>query len=172
MKTILAIMALLLSASVVQAEPATITRATELRGTAAINGPVLGPLPVGATVELVSTAGGWARVQTSDGKEGFVRKLNIKPGIGGEVAKANKGEKPAAAIGGIATLGNVMRTGSSSAVVTTGVKGLSKEDIARATPNPAEVAQLEQYAVKPEEARAAANTARLVAQNLPLEGQQ
>ena len=39
----------------------------------------------------------------------------------------------------------MVRTGTTKSAATTGVKGLSKEDIARSVPSPAEVKKLDSY---------------------------
>lgn len=151
--------ALALAAGALQAQTATLARSSELRAKPLLNAPVLATLASGAAVELLGNDGGWSRVRTPDGKVGFVRLLNVRvtgaPGAAG-----------GSAVAGLGTLGNVLRTGSTGAVATTGVKGIDKDDIAKSTPNLAEVDIMERYAVSEAEARKAAKSVKLQEQTV------
>ncbi len=157
MKTYGSGLMLLLAATLASAEPAKLVRSSELRAKAAIDAPVQATLSEGAAVELLSTEGGWSRIKTADGKSGFVRMLNVRPNSAGSNSSP---------LSGIGILGGVARTGSTGATATTGVKGITKDDLARAEPNPADVAQLERYAVNANDARATAKAGKLVAQTV------
>lgn len=150
-------LALLLAIGSAQAEPATLVRASELRAKPALDATVLATLPEKAQVDLQGNEGGWSKVKTADGKVGYVRLLNVRPnGAGGSSSN------------GLATLGTAVKSGSTTSVATTGVKGVTKEDIEHATPNPAEVKQMDRYAANEADARQAAKAGKLVAQNVPL----
>ncbi|HWM41826.1 MAG TPA: SH3 domain-containing protein [Burkholderiales bacterium] len=117
------------------AEPANVIRATELKQEPATDSATLAALPENASVEALERKGGWTRVKTSSG-EGWVRMLALryKPGT----AKAGDS--------GAKELFNVARTGSSGTQTTTGVRGLSAEQIANAQPNLAEMNKLKEFA--------------------------
>ena len=117
------------------AEPASVIRATELKQEPATDSATLAALPENAPVEALERKGGWTRVKTSRG-EGWVRMLALryKPGT----AKAGDS--------GAKELYNVARTGSSGTQTTTGVRGLSAEQISNAQPNPAELNKLNEFA--------------------------
>jgi hypothetical protein len=117
------------------AEPASVVRATELKQEPATDSATLAALPENASVEALERKGGWTRVKTSRG-EGWVRMLALryKPGT----AKAGDS--------GAKELYNVARTGSSGTQTTTGVRGLSAEQISNAQPNPAEMNKLQEFA--------------------------
>ena len=69
---------------------------------------------------------------------------------------------------GMKSLFNIARTGSSGTTVATGVRGLDKEQIANAKPNPAELKKLAGYAVgKPEAEQFAHSGPELRAQPVP-----
>jgi len=117
------------------AEPANVIRATELKREPATDSATLAALPENAAVDALERKGGWTRVKTSSG-EGWVRMLALryKPGT----AKAGDS--------GAKEIYNVARTGSSGTQTTTGVRGLSAEQIGNAQPNPAEMNKLKEFA--------------------------
>jgi Bacterial SH3 domain len=116
------------------AEPASVVRATDLKREPATDSATLAALPENASVEALERKGGWTRVKTSSG-EGWVRMLALryKPG------SAKAGDS------GAKELYNVARTGSSGTQTTTGVRGLSAEQISNAQPNPAEMEKLKEF---------------------------
>ena len=124
------------------AEPATVIRATELKKEPAADAATLAELPDNAAVDALERKGGWTRVKSASG-EGWVRMLALRFGGPGEAKKGDSG---------VSQLFNVARTGSSGTQVTTGVRGLDPEMLAKAQPNPAELAKMEQFAVTPEAA--------------------
>jgi hypothetical protein len=117
------------------AEPASVVRATDLKQEPATDSTTLAALPENASVEALERKGGWTRVKTSSG-EGWVRMLVLryKPG------SAKAGDS------GAKELYNVARTGSSGTQTTTGVRGLSAEQISNAQPNPGELNKLAEFA--------------------------
>lgn len=139
------------------AAPATVVHSSQFRSKPLIDAPILATIAEGESVELLGNDGGWSRIKTSDGKIGFVRLLNIRPVTAGKSNSA----------AGIGTLGNVVRTGSTGAIATTGVKGMTKDDVAKSTPNPAEVSQMERYAISTDQARNAAKSVKLAEQAVP-----
>jgi len=150
---------LMLAAGNLHAAPASVARASELKSKPAIDAAKLGDLSEGEQVEHLGNEGGWSKVKTAQGKTGYIRMLNLH--FATNASNSN-------AVGGLATLGNVARTGSNTNVATTGVKGVTKEDLDKAIPNPEEVANMEKYAVSADEARKTAKTAKLTPQNVPM----
>ncbi len=136
------------------AEPATVVRNSELRSKPYLDAPTLAKLAEGTKVERIANLGGWSKIKLSNGKTGYVRLLNLR------IAQATDKNKIASAN----KLGNVIRTGSTGTLATTGVKGITKEDLAKATPRPDEVAKMENYAISTEAARETAKTVKLSAQ--------
>lgn len=150
-------LALILAIGSAHSEPATLVRASELRAKPALDAAVLTTLPEKAQVDLQGNEGGWSKVKTADGKVGYVRLLNVRPvGAGGSSGT------------GLAALGTAVKSGSTTSVATTGVKGVTKEDIEHATPNPAEVKQMDRYAANEADAKQAAKAGKLTAQTVPL----
>ena len=150
------LLALLFFPLLAAAEPATLIRTTELKKEPAADAAMVVELPENTAVETLERRGGWTRVKTASG-EGWVRMLALRFG-GPGVAK--KGDS------GMSKLFNVARTGSSGTTVTTGVRGLDPEMLAKAQPNPAELAKMEQYAVTPQAAAGFAAKGKLQARQV------
>jgi hypothetical protein len=139
------------------AEAATVIRATELKRTPATDAESAGQLAENAKVEALERQGGWTRVRTAGGVEGWVRMLALRyEGAGA----ARQGDS------GVAQAINVARTGTSGTQVTTGVRGLDAEQIANAKPNPAELKKLERYSAGKDAAAAFAERGQLRAQQV------
>jgi hypothetical protein len=134
------------------AEPATVIRATELKKQPATDAPTVAPLAEQAKVDALERKGGWTRVKTEAGAEGWVKMLALRYAGTGEAKAGDSGVTQAL---------NVARTGSSGAQATTGVRGLDPEQLAGARPNPAELKKMEGYAVSKEAAASFAAGASL-----------
>ncbi|HSH07488.1 MAG TPA: SH3 domain-containing protein [Burkholderiales bacterium] len=139
-------MALALSlfwALAVQASPATVIRATELKKAPATDADTLAALEENATVQTAERRGGWVQVKTEAGETGWVKFLALRFSGGGAARTGDSG---------VAQLFNVARGGTSGSQVTTGVRGLDAEDISAAQPNPAAVQRMDSFAVSADEA--------------------
>lgn len=144
----------LLGSSLAQAEPATLLKATELRSQPQGSAGVVVMLRTKDRVDITSRKGAWASVKTSTGKKGWVRVLALRTGSG------HRGDT------GIGAMASVFKTGSSGNTVSTGVKGLSEEQLQNATPNPAEVERLDSHAVNATDARSFAKQGKLAARQV------
>ena len=130
-----ALLPLLFLPLVAWAEPATVIRATELKADPATDAATVAQLPEKAQVDALERKGGWTRVKAGSA-QGWVKMLALR-----YAGTAKRGDT------GVAQAFNVARTGSSGTQVTTGVRGLDEEQLAKAQPNPAELAKLDRYAV-------------------------
>lgn len=139
------------------AEPATVVRATDLKQSPATDAATLAPLAESAKVQTLERKGGWTRVKTEAGAEGWVRMLTLRYAGAGEAKSGDSG---------IVQLLNVARTGTSGTQVTTGVRGLDAEEIANAKPNAAELQRLQGYAATGEAAAGFAASGRLQPQKI------
>ena len=145
------------------AAPGTVTKASELRSAPTLDAKVSGQVANQAKVDIRSSKGGWVEVETADGKSGWLRLMNVQPAG----AKAS-----GSALKGLATAGNVARTGATGSTAATGVKGISKEDLAGAKANFAELNQLDRYRASPAEGQQYARSVGLKAQHVePLPAQ-
>lgn len=152
---------LLLASAGALAEPGTLLKESELRSKPLGDAEVVQMLKAREKVDITARKGAWANVQTSGGKTGWVRLLNIRTGSG-------KGGD--AGVGAIASL---FKTGSSGNTVSTGVKGLSEENLKNAQPNEEEAKRLSKYKGSDSDARSYAKQGKLATQQvnyLPVDG--
>lgn len=132
-------------------------RATEVKDKPFLDAASVVTLPEKTQVEIVTRQGAWMQIKTREVKSGWVRMLSVR--LGSLDQKPQTSGNLLSAIG----IGNRPRTTSSS-TVTTGVRGFSEEDLAKAAPNPAEVEKMKGFAVTPAEAGSFASAGKLAAQ--------
>jgi uncharacterized protein YgiM (DUF1202 family) len=128
---------LLLAAGTAGAEQALTVRATDLHSQGQSDAAVLASLPENARVEVLGRKGAWSQVRTPSGQSGWIRMLNLKP----ENAPSGQGGNALGAINSLLTAGR----SSNTATVTTGVRGLSEEDLQRAQANAAEFEKMQGF---------------------------
>jgi hypothetical protein len=136
----------------------TTTRSAELRATPLVDGKLLKTLPANAKLDVLKRVGGWYQVRTAEGTAGWVRMWHVRFSAASGAAGRDS----------VAVLGSG-RSGSTYTTATTGVRGLSEEELQNARPNPAAVAALDRYAVAPDDARRFAKQAALKASAEPKE---
>lgn len=132
-----------------------VTVATELRATPALDGKVVVKLAKGNRLEQTEAQSGWVKVKFGR-TEGWVRLTHVKTLEAAAPAPASSGN----------SLASIFSAPSTSATATTGTRGLTKEQIANAQPNPAEMAQLEKYAINMGQAEQFARSGKVVAQKI------
>jgi hypothetical protein len=132
--------------------PATVLRETELKDKPFIDAKTLKRLPVQSAITIVDREGGWLRV-VSAGQQGWVRLLHVSSQPGGRASSAQELESAAKIVTG--------RAGGDNIVSTTGIRGLSEEQLRKAEPNPAELQRMESYGVTKEQAQAYARKHKL-----------
>jgi hypothetical protein len=155
----LSVSALVLGMGAALAAPGTVSRGGDLRSSPSLDSTVKGSVASQAKVEIVSTKGGWVEVKSADGTTGWLRLMNVEPVAG----KASGG-----GLKGLATAGNVARTGSTGSTAATGVKGISKEDLSGAKANFAELGQLDRYRATGADGQQYARSVGLQAQSVEL----
>ena len=138
------------------AEPATVIRATELKGEPASDATTVAQLAENTTVEALERKGGWTKVKTKSG-EGWVKMLALRYGA---QRAARSGDS------GIGRLFSAARTGSSGTTVTTGVRGLDADQIKTAGPNEAELKKLKGFSADRQAADGFAASGKLQAQKV------
>lgn len=137
------------------AEPASLVRPSPLMSEPATDAAKVADLPENAAVDARERRGGWIRVRSASGQDGWVKLLALRYG-----ASAKGGDT------GLSQAINVARTGSSGTQVTTGVRGLDDEKISTAQPNPAELKKLEGFAVPAAASAEFAQRAKLQSQTV------
>lgn len=116
---------------------------------------VVGSLAPGDPVDILKKQGGWFQVKSAKGS-GWVRMLSIRRGA------ARKGGGDVAGIVGLAS----GRAGTGRVVATTGIRGLSEEELKAAEYNEAEVKKAESYATTRADAQKFAASGKLAARKV------
>jgi hypothetical protein len=137
------------------AEEGSVIRADELKAMPFIDAATAAKVAANQPVTIVSRKGGWIEVRVN-GQTGWLRMLNVRLAAGSSPAQGQAQVRSA----------SLLRTGSSGKTVTTGIKGLGEEDLQNASPNPAELAKLADFAVPASEASANARASGLVEQQV------
>ena len=117
----------------------------------------LGKIAKGARLEIVVRQSGWLQVKAGS-KKGWVRLLSVRRGQGGQTNVAQE-------VGGVAGVATG-RTGTGQVVSTTGVRGLSAEELKAAKFDEKQIAKAESLAASPEDARKFAGQGGLAAQTI------
>lgn len=128
------------------AENGSLIRAETLREQPFIDAAAVDSLAANEAVAIAARQGGWMQVGAR-GKTGWVKMLNVRLAGGGSTGGS----------GGLMAAASLFRTGSSGTTVTTGVKGLSEEDLRNAQPDRAQLAALAAQATTPAAASAQAS---------------
>lgn len=152
-----AILLLVLFPVLALAEPASLVRPTELKKEPATDAAKVADLAENAPVEAMERSGGWIRVRTAAGAEGWVKLLALRYGGPGAARQGDSG---------VAQALNVARTGTSGTRVTTGVRGLEAEQIAAARPNATELNRMRSYAATRDSSTGFAESGKLQRQRV------
>ena len=135
------LVALLVSPLAWAQEQAFANRSTEVKDRAALDARTLGELREGTEVKVVQRAGGWARVE-GGGMNGWVRVFHLRfPATTQAASSSGFGSFFSSAAGAI---GGRERT-KTTTIATTGIRGLSPEDLKNANPDPAALRQMQSY---------------------------
>ena len=130
-------------------------RSTDIKKLPFSDAATVGMLDEKASVSVMSRQGGWVKINSNKGN-GWVRMLSLR----------NDNTAKKSGDTGLQSLINVGRSGSSGITMTTGVRGLSEEDLKNAKPNPGEFDKLKDYAVNRKKAEKFAHDAKLKTQQL------
>jgi hypothetical protein len=142
-----------LSLAPVAVETGFMVKTTELKAKPFLDAAKVVEVSEKTSVEIISRQSAWMQVKTREGKSGWVKMLSVRTGSG----SASTG----AEVSGVLATASLFTTGSSGATETTGVKGLSKEQIRNAQPNPAELAKLNSFSASADDASKFAKAAKL-----------
>jgi hypothetical protein len=115
-------------------------RSTELREKPDAAAATLATLPENSAVKVVARAGAWTRVEAV-GQTGFVRVFHLRFPATVEGASSSGGN-PLKAIGGFLT---GQKQDEHAKLASTGVRGLSKEDVNNASPDEAALKSMQSY---------------------------
>jgi hypothetical protein len=130
-------------------------RPTELKAKPYTDADTLTTLPPQTRVEVLARQAGWTQVKSTS-FSGWVKMLSLQL----ESNVQRRGDN------GLRSLFNVASTGRSSSTVTTGIRGLSEEQLKNTKPNPQALQAVKRYAVSREAAQRYAADGKLHAQSV------
>lgn len=130
---------LILSLAAWAQEQAFTNRATDLKDRAAPEGATVRSLPDNTEVKVLQRSGGWTRVEAG-GQQGWVRVFHLRFPATAEASSSG---------GGLASLGSALGFGrqksQSTTIATTGIRGLSKDEIQNASPDAEELQRMQAF---------------------------
>lgn len=148
LKSALLLALLAISTTAIAAETGTALKADSLRTEPYADAKTSGNLSRGDKLEILGKQGAWLKVKTAK-TSGWVRLLSVK--------RNSAGGNQAAGVLNLAS----GRAGTGQVVATTGVRGLSEEDLKAAKFNEAEVKTLESYTQTAEQGQKFASSGNL-----------
>lgn len=153
---------LLLAANLAYADSAHTIRATELHAESQSDAATLASIPENTALDVLQRRGAWSQVKAG-AQTGWVRMLDLrfdaKPGAAGSSGSSSS-------LGGLNGLLASGRT-ANSGTDTTGVRGMTEEDLNNAQANPAEFQKMQAYASDKNVAVAFGKRAKLTQSNVP-----
>jgi hypothetical protein len=138
--SLLGLLTALACSSAMAAETGVVLKPDQLRADAFSDAKVVGNVNKNDAVDILNKKGAWLQIKSA-GKTGWVRLLTVK--------RNSAGGNNVAGVVGVAT----GRSGTGKVVSTTGIRGLSAEDLKTAQFNEAETKKLESYTVSADEAK-------------------
>lgn len=132
-------------------------RSTEVKAKPFSDAATLSSLPQNSRVEVLARKSGWMQIR-SEGATGWVKMLSLR--FGDAAAQKKSGDS------GLGALFNVATTGGSGSTVSTGVRGLSEENLKNPKPNPQAMKELERYATGRNEAQSFGKSGKLATRQL------
>lgn len=131
-------------------------RPTELKAKPFSDAQTLTTLLPRARVEVLGRQASWTQVKI-DARTGWVKMLSLQLEKSGQSKRADNG---------LSALFNVAATGSSGSTVTTGIRGLSEEQLKNTKPDPQALQAAKRYAVDRTDAQRYAEEGKLSAQSV------
>lgn len=131
-------------------------RTTEMKAKPFTDAQTLTVLPMRSRVEVLARKSGWTQVKSA-AFTGWVKMLSLQLETGGQGKRGDNG---------LNALFNVASTGRSGSTVTTGIRGLSEEQLKNAKPDPQALQSAKRFAAGSEEARRFAAEGKLDAHSV------
>lgn len=160
LRSILAAILLALASAAAADEQAFTNRATELKDRGASEARTLATLPENTAVKVLARSGGWTRVEAG-GQSGWVRVFHLR--FPSSVETTSSSSTGGGALSGLTSFLGGGRKPTQATIATTGIRGLSPEDIQNASPDPAALAKVQSYRADKPAAERFAREARLAA---------
>ena len=121
-------------------EQAFTNRSTEMKETASADAKTVASLPESTPVKVLARQGAWTRVDAS-GKQGFVRVFHLRFPATVEASSSSGGSM----LAGVGSALGFGRDDKKANLATTGIRGLSPEDLKNAAPNAEALSRAQSY---------------------------
>jgi Bacterial SH3 domain len=141
-----------LAASAWAQDQAFTSRATDLRDRGASDGKAVASLPADTSVKIIKREGAWTEVE-ANGQKGWVSAFSLRFPVTTEKSSGGGFSAVTSIFGG--------SRDSKANVATTGIRGLSPEDLKNANPDPEAVAKMQGYRANKDAAERFAREGRL-----------
>jgi hypothetical protein len=129
--------AIFLGAAALAKEIGTTRADTELMAAPYRDAKSAGNVAGNTRVDVLERRGAWVHIKTAD-KDGWMRLYQVRLGEGEE-------QKGGSGIGALWNIGTTGRSGTQGIVATTGVRGMSADQLKSAKPDPKEFDKLDRY---------------------------
>ena len=162
------LVALILPWAARAAEQGFTNRATELKDRGAADAATVASLPENTPVKVLARGGGWTRVEAG-GKSGWVRVFHLR------FPSSVEADASSSASGGLGALGSALGFGGTNTsevrLASTGIRGLSTEDVKNASPDPEALRRMQSYRADRGAAVRFAREAKLAEARIPAPGE-
>ena len=139
----LALVSLMLPTLALAAEVAQVISSVDLKKEPYSDAIIATKLPAQSLVSVLKRQGAWVNVKPATGDQGWLKMSAIKLTDG---KTSVDGKKTDNGLGTLFDLGKKSRSASSGLAVTTGIRGMSEEELRKASPNPAAVSKMDSFA--------------------------
>jgi hypothetical protein len=135
-------------------------RVTDLKEQATPDSRTVASLPENTEVKVLARGGGWTQVEAS-GKPGWVRVFHLRFPASASTSESSSG---GGLLGGLTSaLGGGRQRSQSTTIATTGIRGLSPEELKNASPDPEALRRMQSYRADAGSAERFAREGRLAA---------
>src|SRR5687767_7158187 len=155
----------LATAGLAAAQEAFTNRATELKERASSEARTLATVPADTPVKVTERGGGWARVDAA-GQGGWLRIFHLRFPAVAETSKS--GGNPLSAVTG--ALGFGRERSKSASIATTGIRGLSAEELKNANPDAEALRRMHSFRADAQSAERFAREGKLTEVQVDYEG--
>ena len=145
-------------------EQAFTNRSTELKERALADAKTIATLPADASVRVLARSGAWTQVDAS-GQKGWVRVFHLR--FPAAVETSSSGGAGGAIMSGLTgALGFGKPAAKPATIATTGVRGLTPEDLKNANPDPEALRKMQSFSADKPAAEGFAREARLASNRI------
>jgi hypothetical protein len=164
LRTALAVILVTLASAAGAQEQAFTNRSTELKDRGANDARTLATLPENTSVKVLARGGGWTRVEAA-GQSGWLNVFHLR-----FPATTETGSSGGFLSGATSFIGGGRNTSQKATIATTGIRGLSPEDIKNASPDTAALAKVQSYRADKSTAERFAREGKLAAVSIDYVG--